>query len=174
MRQGATKAEPGDAPERKRGEGVNCEREGEAPPAEIERQTSAQIAHSLEDREAQPPDAITPQDQASERTEAEGDLAYGREPIGGEKAADLLQGEWVLRGVGSGTRSAFEQALKGVGIRPEKLGIALELPSNEAVRAAVEAGLGATATSASVAASSWRPACFARSGSSCRIASFMS
>ncbi|MFZ0600305.1 MAG: LysR substrate-binding domain-containing protein [Roseiarcus sp.] len=60
----------------------------------------------------------------------------------------------MLRGVGSGTRSAFEQALKGVGIRPEKLGIALELPSNEAVRAAVEAGLGATATSASVTASS--------------------
>jgi DNA-binding transcriptional LysR family regulator len=69
-------------------------------------------------------------------------------------AADLLQGEWVLREVGSGTRSVFEQALKRLGIRPEKLRIAMELPSNEAVRAAVEAGLGATATSASVAASS--------------------
>ena len=70
------------------------------------------------------------------------------------KPADLLQGEWVLREVGSGTRSAFEQALKRLGVRPEKLMIAMELPSNEAVRAAVEAGLGATATSASVAASS--------------------
>ena len=70
------------------------------------------------------------------------------------KPADLLQGEWVLREVGSGTRSAFEQALRRLGIRPEKLRIAMELPSNEAVRAAVEAGLGATATSASVAASS--------------------
>jgi DNA-binding transcriptional LysR family regulator len=69
-------------------------------------------------------------------------------------AADLLQGEWVLREVGSGTRSVFEQALKRLGTRPEKLRIAMELPSNEAVRAAVEAGLGATATSASVAASS--------------------
>jgi DNA-binding transcriptional LysR family regulator len=68
--------------------------------------------------------------------------------------ADLLKSEWVLRETGSGTRSAFEQALKRLGIRPEKLRIALELPSNEAVRAAVEAGLGATATSASVAASS--------------------
>jgi DNA-binding transcriptional LysR family regulator len=68
--------------------------------------------------------------------------------------ADLLQGEWVLREVGSGTRSAFEQALRRLGVRPEKLRIAMELPSNEAVRAAVEAGLGATATSASVAASS--------------------
>ncbi len=70
------------------------------------------------------------------------------------KPADLLQGEWVLREVGSGTRSAFEQALKRLGVRPEKLMIAMELPSNEALRAAVEAGLGATATSASVAASS--------------------
>jgi DNA-binding transcriptional LysR family regulator len=69
-------------------------------------------------------------------------------------AADLLQGEWVLREVGSGTRSVFEQVLKRLGIRPEKLRIAMELPSNEAVRAAVEAGLGATVTSASVAASS--------------------
>jgi DNA-binding transcriptional LysR family regulator len=68
--------------------------------------------------------------------------------------ADLLQGEWVMREVGSGTRSAFEQALRRLGVRPEKLRIAMELPSNEAVRAAVEAGLGATATSASVAASS--------------------
>ncbi len=68
--------------------------------------------------------------------------------------ADLLQGEWVLREVGSGTRSAFEQALRRLSVRPEKLRIAMELPSNEAVRAAVEAGLGATATSASVAASS--------------------
>jgi DNA-binding transcriptional LysR family regulator len=69
-------------------------------------------------------------------------------------AADLLQGEWVLREVGSGTRSVFEQVLKRLGIRPEKLRIAMALPSNEAVRAAVEAGLGATVTSASVAASS--------------------
>jgi DNA-binding transcriptional LysR family regulator len=68
--------------------------------------------------------------------------------------ADLQQGEWVLREVGSGTRSVFEQALRRLGVRPEKLRIAMELPSNEAVRAAVEAGLGATATSASVAASS--------------------
>jgi DNA-binding transcriptional LysR family regulator len=67
---------------------------------------------------------------------------------------DLLKGEWVLREPGSGTRSAFEQALRRLGVRPEALKIAMELPSNEAVRAAVEAGLGATATSASVAASS--------------------
>jgi DNA-binding transcriptional LysR family regulator len=60
----------------------------------------------------------------------------------------------VLREIGSGTRSVFEQALRRLGVRPEKLKVAMELPSNEAVRAAVEAGLGATATSASVAAAS--------------------
>lgn len=67
---------------------------------------------------------------------------------------DLGETEWVLRESGSGTRSAFEQALRQVGFAPEQLRVAMELPSNEAVRAAVEAGLGATALSASVAASS--------------------
>jgi DNA-binding transcriptional LysR family regulator len=60
----------------------------------------------------------------------------------------------VLREVGSGTRSVFEQALSARGVLPERLRVAMELPSNEAVRAAVEAGLGATAISASVAAPS--------------------
>jgi DNA-binding transcriptional LysR family regulator len=66
----------------------------------------------------------------------------------------LPEAEWVLREPGSGTRSAFEQAVTGLGIKPERLRITMELPSNEAVRAAVEAGLGATAISASVAAPS--------------------
>ncbi|MGA7805081.1 LysR substrate-binding domain-containing protein [Bradyrhizobium sp.] len=70
------------------------------------------------------------------------------------KARDLLEGEWVLREPGSGTRSVFEQALAQIGIEAARLKIAMELPSNEAVRAAVEAGLGATAISASVAAPS--------------------
>lgn len=69
--------------------------------------------------------------------------------------ADRLgQGEWVLREPGSGTRSAFGAALQDMGIPLDALRIALELPSNEAVRAAVEAGLGATAISVSVAAPS--------------------
>jgi DNA-binding transcriptional LysR family regulator len=67
---------------------------------------------------------------------------------------DLQEGEWVLRETGSGTRSVFEDALTGFGLNPADLNVLLELPSNEAVRAAVEAGLGATALSASVAASS--------------------
>jgi DNA-binding transcriptional LysR family regulator len=67
---------------------------------------------------------------------------------------ELMESEWVLREVGSGTRSVFEDALAHLGVDPRALRIQLELPSNEAVRAAVEAGPGATAISASVAAPS--------------------
>ena len=68
--------------------------------------------------------------------------------------AALLDSDWVLREPGSGTRSVFEAALEGFGLPPAGLRVALELPSNESVRAAVEAGLGATALSGSVAAPS--------------------
>jgi DNA-binding transcriptional LysR family regulator len=66
----------------------------------------------------------------------------------------LVETDWVLREAGSGTRSTFEAALQNFGVSPGASRIALELPSNEVVRAAVEAGLGATAISASVAAPS--------------------
>ncbi len=68
--------------------------------------------------------------------------------------AQLPHSAWVLREPGSGTRSAFEDALAGFGMSVRDLQVAMELPSNEAVRAAVEAGLGATSISASVAAPS--------------------
>jgi DNA-binding transcriptional LysR family regulator len=67
---------------------------------------------------------------------------------------DLAKTAWVMRESGSGTRSEFETALTAMGIDPGELNIALELPSNESVRAAVEAGLGAAALSTSVVASS--------------------
>ena len=66
-------------------------------------------------------------------------------------ATDLPDSEWVLREPGSGTRSAFETAWEGFGLARAMLRVALVLPSNESVRGAVEAGLGATALSASVA-----------------------
>ncbi len=66
----------------------------------------------------------------------------------------LTESDWVLREAGSGTRSVFEAALEGFGVPPSKLRVVLELPSNESVRAAVEAGIGATAISASAAAPS--------------------
>ncbi|MDT7953762.1 MAG: LysR substrate-binding domain-containing protein [Acetobacteraceae bacterium] len=65
----------------------------------------------------------------------------------------LAEFDWVLREPGSGTRSAFEAAIAAAGISVQRLKVAMEMPTNEAVRAAVEAGMGATAISASVAAS---------------------
>ncbi len=66
-------------------------------------------------------------------------------------AADLGSARWVLRERGSGTRQVFEDAMTGFGVDPAKLDVGMELPSNEAVRAAVEAGAGATVISALVA-----------------------
>lgn len=77
-------------------------------------------------------------------------------------ASDLRHADWVLREPGSGTRSEFEVALVGAGIDPSQLRIVLELPSNEAVRAAVEAGAGATALSELVAAPAVRAGALAR------------
>jgi DNA-binding transcriptional LysR family regulator len=67
-------------------------------------------------------------------------------------ASDLTAGKWVLREEGSGTRAAFVKALDALGVPYGKLNIVIELPSNEAVLAAVLAGAGATILSASVCA----------------------
>lgn len=64
--------------------------------------------------------------------------------------AEIYEADWVMREPGSGTRSVFEDALRQDNVRPEQLRVRLELPSNEAVRAAVEAGAGATAISHAV------------------------
>jgi DNA-binding transcriptional LysR family regulator len=74
-----------------------------------------------------------------------------REPI---TPGDLMEVEWVLRERGSGTRSVFEASLMKFGLKAQALRVALELPSNEAVRSAAEAGLGAAVISASIAAPS--------------------
>ena len=68
--------------------------------------------------------------------------------------SELAGSAWVMREPGSGTRSEFEAAVTAAAIDPTTLTVALELPSNEAVRGAVEAGDAATAISASVAAPS--------------------
>ena len=87
------------------------------------------------------------------------DPALAISPIGGDelvivaasKARGLLDGldagrltaaPWVAREKGSGTRSAFEAALTAFGVDAAKRHSVLELPSNEAIRAAVEAGAG--------------------------------
>jgi DNA-binding transcriptional LysR family regulator len=69
---------------------------------------------------------------------------------------ELAEAEWVLREVGSGTRSAFESALARLGVAPSALKVVMELPSNEAVRHAVEVGCGVTAISQLVAGSALR------------------
>lgn len=66
------------------------------------------------------------------------------------KPADIYAADWIMREKGSGTRSVFEMALRREGIKLEQLRICLQLPSNEAVRAAVEAGGGAAAISRAV------------------------
>lgn len=71
-------------------------------------------------------------------------------PLAGKQAlepADIKAITWVMREQGSGTRGEFEAALKDHGIAAADLDVVLELPSNEAVCAAVEAGVGATAIS---------------------------
>ncbi len=65
---------------------------------------------------------------------------------------EIKRMRWVLREPGSGTRSAFETALERIGIDPATLDLELELPSNEAVRSAVELGGLATAMSELVVA----------------------
>ena len=67
-------------------------------------------------------------------------------------AQELSQGAWVLREAGSGTRAMFEAALPAFGLAANDLTVALELPSNEAICAAVASGAGATAISRLVAA----------------------
>lgn len=72
-------------------------------------------------------------------TSGDGNGAVGR--------VSLSRARWILREQGSGTRSSTDAALRRLGIVPEALDIALVLPSNEAVRTAVEAGAGIAALS---------------------------
>jgi DNA-binding transcriptional LysR family regulator len=68
--------------------------------------------------------------------------------------ADLKAMHWVSRERGSATRALFEQALAKAGVRMADIELVLELPSNEAVRAAVEDGTGAAVLSKLVVAGS--------------------
>ena len=52
-------------------------------------------------------------------------------------AATLANARWVMREAGSGTRAVFEAAMRDAGVDPASLDIALVLPTNEAVCAAV-------------------------------------
>lgn len=67
-------------------------------------------------------------------------------------AGDLAALPWVLREAGSGTRAMAASALSAVGVDIARLDVILELPSNEAVRSAVESGAGAAILSSLVVA----------------------
>ncbi|OJU49674.1 MAG: LysR family transcriptional regulator [Mesorhizobium sp. 61-13] len=60
---------------------------------------------------------------------------------------DLRSSRWVLREHGSGTRSIVDAMLRERGYGLRDIEIDIVLPSNEAVRAAVESGAGATVLS---------------------------
>jgi DNA-binding transcriptional LysR family regulator len=68
--------------------------------------------------------------------------------------ADLKAMRWVFRETGSATRALFEQAVAKAGLRMSDIDMVLELPSNEAVRAAVEDATGAAVLSKLVVAAS--------------------
>lgn len=67
---------------------------------------------------------------------------------------ELCAARWIVREPGSGTRSHFEAILAGLGATSGAVDIALELPSNESVRSAVEAGAGVAVMSRLVAQAS--------------------
>jgi DNA-binding transcriptional LysR family regulator len=56
--------------------------------------------------------------------------------------AQLAEMPYVSREDGSGTREVVDEYLRGNGIQPDDLHIAMELGSREAIKGAVEAGLG--------------------------------
>ncbi len=74
-------------------------------------------------------------------------------PISALGQLDLRAITWVIREAGSGTRRGLEDLASRENLTLDDLNIALVLPSNEAVREAIEAGAGATIISRHVVAS---------------------
>lgn len=59
-------------------------------------------------------------------------------------AKELIEVPLIHREIGSGIRKTFEDALISVGVNPSNLNIAAEMGSIDAIKSAVEAGLGLT------------------------------
>jgi DNA-binding transcriptional LysR family regulator len=74
-------------------------------------------------------------------------------PVDAVGRLDLRAITWVIREAGSGTRRGLEDLAAREGLLFDDLNIFLVLPSNEAVREAIEAGAGATIISRHVVAS---------------------
>jgi DNA-binding transcriptional LysR family regulator len=77
------------------------------------------------------------------------DHAWARRPP--SRPQEFRSIPWVCREPGSGTRAMLIAALPVFGVEISDLDIALELPSNEAICAAIEAGAGAAVVSRLVA-----------------------
>jgi DNA-binding transcriptional LysR family regulator len=60
---------------------------------------------------------------------------------------DLLGHDFIAREEGSGTREVIEEYLASAGMRPADLTVAMELGSPEAIKGAVEAGMGVSIVS---------------------------
>lgn len=71
-----------------------------------------------------------------------------------EAPIDIAMLPWIVRESGSGTREVLERIAGNAGLKWQDLNIILELPSNEAVREAVDAGAGVTLISRYVVAGS--------------------
>ncbi|WP_022692224.1 LysR family transcriptional regulator [Sphingomonas oryzagri] len=69
-------------------------------------------------------------------------LLVSSSPIEAVDAEWIRSARWIVREQGSGTRSTFEEVLRAKGVAPADLQIGMVMPSNEAVRSAVEAGSG--------------------------------
>ncbi len=77
-------------------------------------------------------------------------------PLAGKKALterDMMDASWILRESGSGTRQTFDRAMHG--LLPQ-LNVALELQHTEAIKRAVETGLGIGCLSRVVLAEAFR------------------
>lgn len=82
-------------------------------------------------------------------------VAPGSRPLAARQVtADLRAVRWIVRERGSGTREALENFAALHGVAFEDLQVFLTLPSNEAIRQAVEAGAGAAIISEHVVARS--------------------
>ena len=63
------------------------------------------------------------------------------------RLSDLLGHAYIAREEGSGTREVIEEYLAGAGMKPADLHVAMELGSPEAIKGAVEAGMGVSIVS---------------------------
>ena len=63
------------------------------------------------------------------------------------KVKDLVTYAYIAREEGSGTREVIEEYLSGTGMKPADLSISMELGSPEAIKGAVEAGMGVSIVS---------------------------